>query len=289
LTDISDYSNGEGADLALVADLATDLAVAQSTPLYEGPGFAVLRDGSRHEWADHLDRPRRRTGTIRLTDPASFADLVLRNVTTDTVLYASRDDGCVTAVFDDHPSSDMGSNAAPAVAAGYRRDRVVLALCDGDDWREWASADRRPLTQVQMGDHVDMLAHTMVEPDAATMLEIATTLSSKSKIDLDSRVNLGTGAMTFSLVEDTQVKAGRTGRGEIEIPRTIAFECVPWRGSERIRFEARFRVTASRDDGVRMLYAILRREETLDSAFRLLIESIREDVGDLPILFGSPS
>jgi len=289
LTDISDYSDGEGADLALVADLATDLAVVQGEPLYAGPGFAVLRDGSRHEWFEQLPRPTRRTGTIRLTDPRSFADLVMRNVTMDTVLYASREDGCVTAVFDDHPASNEDVGPGPDVEGGYRRDRVVLSLRSGDDWNEWASADRRPLTQVQMGDHVDMLAHTMVEPDAATMLEIATTLSSKSKIDLDSRVNLGTGAMTFSLVEDTQVKAGKSGRGEIEIPRTITFECAPWRGTERVRFEARFRVTASRDDGVRMLYAILRREETLDNAFGLLVESIRDDIGGLPILLGSPS
>lgn len=287
MIDITTY-DGEGADLAFVADLASRLTEAQDDVITSGDGFAILADGRKVSWTEFLDRPPRRRGTVPLADPEGFAAYVLRNATSDTVLYADRDNGSVTAVFDDNPRSGDDPLAADEVAAGYRQDRAVLRLLTGEDWRDWAAGNRVPMSQTNFGDHVDTLAHTMVEPSAAEMLEIATTLTGKQKIDIDSRTNLGTGAMSFSFTEDTQLRAGR-GNAQIEIPQTISFRCAPWRGTGVIEFEARLRVKADAS-GVKMLYVILRMAETLDNAFGIVLDDLRELLGDgIPIYRGEPA
>lgn len=280
------YRDSDAALPAIVADLADALTDAHAAPVATGAGWAHYRNGDEVTWFSRLSRPVRRTGVITLVDPASFADYVLRLRTPDTTLYADRDAGTITAVLDDHPETS-GGRGADTAEAGFRQNRAVLRLRTGDDFGEWVAANSRSMTQAVFGDHVDMMAHTMVNPDAASMMEIATTLTAKGKIDIDSRVRLDNGDVTFSIVEETQLKAGR-GSKSIEVPTTFTFAVRPWRGTDPVEFDARLRIKAGGHDGVSMSYKMLRVEETLDNAFAQVVGNVLSLLGDgFPMYLGS--
>lgn len=280
------YRETDAAAEALVGELTTALDKANAEILHRDAsrGIAVRADGKVIDWSEHLPRPTRAQGTARHTDPASFAAYVLRHSTPETAIYADKRAGRFVAVFNGAPAT---SQEEVGQVAGFGDFRAWLDLTDGPDWTEWIRADQRQMPQRTFGEHVEGLAHTMVQPAAARMIEIATTLTAKTSVDYASRVRLDTGEWSFKVERETNARAGR-GNESIEIPDEFTFRAAPWEGVEPVHVTARLRFRPS-DEGVAMAYRILRLSECVDLAFRGLVEKIAADVGDgIPIFLGTP-
>jgi uncharacterized protein YfdQ (DUF2303 family) len=279
------YRETDAAPEALAAAQATALAAAQAEPVFRdaAAGVAYFRDGGRVDWSAHLPRPARQSGTAYLANPGSFAEYVLRHSTPETVIFADKADGVLVAVFNGPPATSQDDARQ---VAGHGDWRARLDLVDGADWVEWRALDRSVVPQREFGEHVDGLAHTMVEPDGATMIEIATTLTSKTKLDFASRVNLGNGEVSFKAEEETTSRAGKTGN--VEIPTQFMFRVPLWEGTDPVDIVARLRFRAGREDGVMMGYRIVRKAEAVERAFAGVVELIADTLGDgIPIYHGT--
>jgi uncharacterized protein YfdQ (DUF2303 family) len=281
MTDLTPYQDGEGADLALVADLAADLATSEADILDEGPGYAVLRSGKIVTWTKHLPAPVRRTGTVNLDTVSSFADYVLRLGGESTVVYADQSRGRFVAVLDDHPVPQVDDSAPPA---GFRETTAVLPLVLSQDWQDWCNRDRKMYPQQDFGQFIDEMAHTIVTPSSATMLEIATTLTAKTKIDYGSRVNLDNGDIEFRFEEETSAKAGR-GSASVEIPRTFTISVSVWNRTNPVEVDCRLRFKPE-PSGVMMGFKMIRKDLSVESAFDGLHDLVLEALPDVPVYLG---
>jgi uncharacterized protein YfdQ (DUF2303 family) len=283
--DLTRYIDGrEAAPLALVGDLAAQLAEVQATAVYEADGVCVLQSGMKIDYRDLLDRPTRRRGNVTLSDVESFTAYLGRLGTADTMVYASIEDERITAVLNDHPALDE-PGGADAVAAGRRDDIAQLVLRTSEDWQTITTKSAKMWPQRQFAELIEDLAHTVVTPDSATMLEIASTLNVRQNIDFGSRVRTQSGDVEFRFEQTSDARAGRDTR--VEIPTVIAFEAPVWVGSPPVRIEARLRFHAS-EGGCVMGYRLMRLGEVVESAFRDLIVEINGAEVAPPALFGDP-
>lgn len=278
---------------ALVGDLADSLALLAAEPVASGDTWAMLANGQKVDWSDQGFRPHRRTGSTRLTDPASFAEFVTRHAVEETAIYADRSAGRIVAVFNDHPAVPGVDETSPAVAsreedatAGRRDFFAVLELAIHDEWATWTRHDDRSMTQRAFGEFLEDVAHTVVEPASATMVEVATTLTMRRKLDYDSRVRLDNGDQSFKFEEESTMRAGR-GSNQIEIPTQFGIRVPIWEGTPTVDLKARLRIRAG-SDGVAMTYKLIRRSDAVEAAFEMLLADIRGGIPTgLPIFIGS--
>ncbi len=289
--DSTNYVDGEGGPAALAADLATELELANADPILEGEGWKLMRDGRGGFITveePFRERPRRAVGSAALTDPAAFGDYVNRLRTVDTTLWANLSTFAVTAVFNDHPAvRQPGDTEAPLDTfrplAGYRDHSATLSLEAHPDWITWKSRDMAAgsargtsglMGQRDFGEFVEDMAHTIIRPDSATMLEVATTLTAKRSLDFDSRTRLDNGDVGFRFQEETTARAGR-GQTEIEIPQRFTIRVPIFLGTEPIEVEARLRFRPDQD-GVRMGYRLLRWKDHERDAFDAVVATVTE-------------
>jgi uncharacterized protein YfdQ (DUF2303 family) len=284
LDSIGAYRDGSpAAPHALAAELAAELVHVNATAVAEGDGWAVYPDGHVVNWADRLDRPTRQRGSVAIDEPGSFADYVTRLVTADTVIYGSRDLGRFVAVFNDHTSTDDDDSGL----AGHRDHRASLDLRTDPEWSEWMAHDGKMVPQALFAEFIDSMAHTIVQPSAAVMKEVAQTLTGRQQIDIGSRTNLDNGDVSFRFETETTMRAGR-GPTEVEIPQAFRFSVPVWEGTEPVTVEARFRVKAG-PSGVQLGYKLIQVHAAMRAAFTEVIGMISSIVGeDVPMYSGHP-
>lgn len=276
----------EAEPATLAAALSADLAEAEATIAAEGEGFAVQRDGTVLDWTDRLSRPVRPRGTSTLVDPESFGAYVTRLAVYETTVWADRASARFEAVFNDHPQAEAGYSAEDA-DAGWRDHTASLVLSVSEDWQAWVGRDGSMMPQSGFGEFIENQAHTIVEPDSATMLEVATTLTMKRSLDFASRTRLENGDFDFKFVEESTMRAGR-GASSVEIPSVFVFETPIWDGTAPVQVTARLRVRAS-GDGVTMGYKLLRVADAQREAFDGVVELVgRHLPAGMPIFLGVP-
>ena len=292
--DATPYVDGEGGPAALAADLATELAIATAEPVLEGNDWRTYRDGRGGfitVESPFQERPRRLSGTVELDDPDTFSVYVNRLRTDDTALYATLPRQSVTAVFNDHPAVDGGASLA-----GFRDHTARLTLTTHPDWSAWKSRDMGSTTQngrtgmypqAAFGEFIEDMAHTIIRPDSAEMLEIALTLTGKRSLDFGSRHRLDNGDTAFTFVEETTARAGRGGQ-TIEIPNRFTIRVPIFLGTEPVEVEARLRYAAD-GDGVRMGYRVLRWKDHERDAFGAVVDTVTDETGVHAFYGAAPS
>jgi len=292
MIEFEDYRGGDAAELALVVELTEQLADMQAAPIHrdDDAGYVVMPDGRVIDWTERRGRPVRRRGSVALDTPEALADYVARYRVAETMGYASRSSGTITVVINDHPQSGPDDTATGAVA-GWRDNRAHLRLTESDEWAEWIRYDGTLRSQQAFGELIDSLAHTIITPDAATMLEIAQSLTAKRSVDFSSRSRLDNGDMSFRFEEDTTLRAGR-GQNTIEIPTQFVILVRVWEGTNPVEVTARLRIRPGRE-GVEMGYKLIRVADARGVAFDLVCENVIDLVGQrdgavLPLLAGSP-
>lgn len=225
-----------------------------------------------------LDKPRRQRGNVVVHDWSDFAQLVNRlRDAHHSALYANVDAGTVTAVFDDHAAEGV---------AGWRSHTAELKLQADPDWTRWLAFNGKLLSQTDFATVLEDLAHTVVSPDAATLLEVATSFRATKKADFDSTVNVQNGDVQLSYSEVTNAAAGAKKSGSVEVPRTFVIRIAPWRGVDPVDVTARFRYHV--DNGHLSLgFALLRPDRAKDDAFALILQQLREEIDeDVPLFKG---
>lgn len=283
--DYTDHMSG-GNPSALIAQLVEDRDVLAAAPVsVTDTGVTLYRDGTIIDARPYGERPHRRYGNTTIDTPNSFVNYVERLAVDETVVYARRATGTFMAVFDDHPAvADVVALSAPDVYAGWRGHTATMRLQVHADWDAWVAGNGVMRSQRDFGELIDSMAHTIVSPDSATMLEVATTLTMKQSLDFDSRVRLDNGDVEFKFQQESNMRAGRTS--SVEIPSTFAFAAPVWVGTEPVEVQARLRVRAS-GDGVVMGYKLLRLDDVQERAFADVVSGIDLTLDTVPVFHGS--
>lgn len=224
---------------------------------------------------EHTGVPSRKAGTTTVRDAVSFAAYFDKHSDTDTEVYADADRLTVTAVLDAHTRD----------SARWSGHRLLLSLRKTEAWEQWLASDGKLMGQEQFAEFLEDHLPELLDPAAATMLEIAQSIQAATKVDFQSGTRLATGERQFKYVENTTAKAGQ--RGDLTIPETFVVGLIPFEGSEGYRLTARLRYRIT-DQQLRIGYKLERPGDTLRTAFADVVTAIGEQI-DQPVMNGSPA
>jgi uncharacterized protein YfdQ (DUF2303 family) len=225
----------------------------------------------------HLDAPLRARGSVGVHDPGDFARYVQRIADpTHTSVWADIDRAAVTALLDDHGHVDQ---------PGWRSHTVRLDLQGDPDWNAWLARDNKLFGQVSFAEFLEQQMHTVIQPAAADIYEVATTLQAKRNITYASSVRLKSGDVKFTFNEETAAKAGQ--KGELEIPDEFTLRLAPFAYATPVELTAKLRYRIE-DGQLKIGYKLLRPLEIRRDAFSAIVGEIRGLLGEgLPVFLGS--
>ena len=231
-------TSAERTDLVQsAAELGRQSAQAAPAAPYElTPDTSVVvrtvRTDERIETVD-LERllvvPRRERGMVVLHEPVDFAAYVLTMENASTTVWADDTTLRVTAVFNDHTPK----------GAGWRDHTAVLEIRRDPDWQAWLARDGNLGDQAEFAEHLEDQARVIVDPNAATMLEIATSFHAHRHASFSRGARLDTGDVQLAWSEETTASAGSSGR--LEVPRQFTLRLSPFVGVPPVEVIARLR------------------------------------------------
>ncbi|MGN6609962.1 MAG: DUF2303 family protein [Jatrophihabitans sp.] len=271
-------------DGEVIADLADRAAAREVIELVEDRviGF-VLEHGQHLEKVDfeqYADQPSIKRGTVLVTDAGSLIEYTKRHRhAKGTTLWGDLDKGRVIAVLDDHMIGD-----ASAMGAGWAEHRAVLTLTETPDWKHWAGADGKLMSQASFAEFIEDGATAIIKPAAAEMLEIAQTFHAKTGVDFKSSTRLSSGETQLRYEESTNATAGKAGT--IDIPSVFTLGLEPFDGSPRYELVARFRYRIVNGQ-LALGYKLQRPDLVRKQAFADITAEI-STATELPVLAGTP-
>lgn len=179
-------------------------------------------------------RPSRAAGTVRVQTVDDFATYVNRHDDTNaTTIWADIETGKLVAVLDDHSPS----------APGWGEHRAELTLKPTEAWKHWTGMSGKLMDQETFAEHVEDGMNEIVEPSAADLLDIVSTMQGHTNAEWKQAVRLHDGSVQFVYNEEATATAG--GKGELQIPQTFKLGIAPYLGEERYALTARLRYRVS--------------------------------------------
>lgn len=224
---------------------------------------------------EHTGRISRKTGRTVVRDAASFLNYWIKHHDDASEVYSDVEQLSVTAVLDAHAADEPG----------FAEHRLHLQLRRTKAWEEWLALDGKLVDQDRFANFLEDHLPNLVEPDAATMLEIAQSIKATTKAEFQSSSRLQSGERKFAYVEDTKASAGT--KGDLAIPGTFRIAVPPFEGADAYSMTARFKY---RLDGGQLAlgYKLEQPEERARAAFADVLTAIAEGI-DTPILNGTPA
>jgi uncharacterized protein YfdQ (DUF2303 family) len=228
-----------------------------------------------HDLEKHLVEPTRARGSATVHTPDDFIALVNRLSNTDaTTAWANVNTGTITAVINDH---------ATWADPGWRDHTAKLVLQEDEDWKLWSQRDNTLCSQAEFSQFIEDVFHTVVEPDAATMLEVSRTMRAATRVDFEQAVRLDNGDVQIRYQEITDSKAGQ--KGQLEVPERVTVRLSPWRGVEPRDMDARLRWRIQ-EGRLLIGYRIVRPDVFRDEVFDGLVDKIHDGINAVPLYRG---
>jgi uncharacterized protein YfdQ (DUF2303 family) len=268
------------SDAAVIVDTAVRSVIPQE--LIPGKVYSLVTpDGRAHKMDltgdDYRETPARKSGTTTVRDVESFLTYFEKHADDASEVYADIERRTVTAVLDAHQAG----------AARWGKHRVLLELRNTAAWKAWTSQNDRLMPQDAFADFIEDNLVDLVEPDSATMLELAQSFEATTSAEFQSSKRLDSGQRTFSYVEDVQAKAGQ--RGDITIPSTLTLALRPFEGTEPYKVTARFKYRLG-GGNLQLGFKLERPEDVLSAAFEDIRTLIDEGVPEeIAVLNGAPT
>lgn len=237
----------------------------------------IVGDGARHEIIDlekQLPAPRRKRGIARLLTADSFVATVERHSDDESELYADPAALTVTAIFNGH-TRDL---------AGWGDHRAVLQLQRTTAWQRWMARNGQMGTQVTFAEHIENSLEDIIDPPAATMLEIAQTFHAHTRVQYRSAKRLTDGQT--QLVYDEETTAAGGSKGDLTIPAEFYLSLQPFEGAQLYKVLARLRYRVV-DGTLKIGYQLDRPEDVERHAFTDLLADVQARTSHTP-LWGTP-
>jgi uncharacterized protein YfdQ (DUF2303 family) len=237
----------------------------------DGTSCVIDLDAERDK---HVDFPRRKEGTVNVHDAASFKEYFLKHGSSTSEIYADPTRHGLVAVLDAHTTSE----------ARWQRHRLNLVFVKTPQWLAWEKRNSVIGTQVAFAEHVEDRLPDFVDPDSATMLELAQTFQAKTQVTFEASRRLSSGERQLEYRENVAASAGR--KGDIAIPATFTVGLVPFEASDPYSVTARLRYRIT-DGALTIGYVLDRPEDVLRAAFLGVVERLSTML-DRTIITGNP-
>ncbi len=211
----------------------------------------------------------------KFRDATSFIAYVNRFKTDETQLFADERAGTIKAVLDYH---------SPVGRKPDRLAHIATLICEkSPEWQEWEKGDGANKTQEQFAEFIEDQAPFIVRPDAATMLEIASSIQASSQHTFAKAIRLDNGQTQLQYVQNINGAAGP--RGSLEIPKDFDLQLRPFVGCSAYKLTARLRY---RIDGGRLImwYDLFRAPDVLLDAFKAIMLGTQESTR-IPVYLGA--
>lgn len=222
----------------------------------------------------YLAEPLRKRGTIQVFDVASFNQVVRDHGQEGrTAIYLDRnpETPAVVAVL----------NGAAKDSPGWGDLRCAIRFCPTPQWSKWRGIDGKMLPQRDFAEFIEDNLADIVQPAAATMLEVATAFNATISTRFSRAMRLSSGMIQLQHVEDV---AAKVGEGLIEVPETLTLGLAPLHGSPIYQVPARFRYRI-RDGELSMGIKMQRIEDLMRIVLEEVIAKIERST-DVSVLEG---
>lgn len=274
------YTSGLAKDLDGVQSVI-DIAQQAAEPAELEPGsvYAFVTPSGVHKvdltGPEYKDQPDRKTGTTTVRDAVSFLAYWTKHSDSASEVYADAEKLTITAVLDAHLAS----------AARWGGHHLHIALRETEAWKQWMRCDGHLLSQDAFAEFLEDHLPELLDPDSATMLEIAQSFQAAVKVDFQSATRLSSGQRQFQYVETQTSKAGQ--KGTLSVPETFTIGLVPFEGSEGYKLTARLRYRIT-PDGLKLGYKLERPDDIRRTAFADVVKAIGQEI-DTPVMNGTPA
>ncbi|MEU3162927.1 DUF2303 family protein [Streptosporangium sp. NPDC006930] len=231
----------------------------------------------------NLERPRRKTGTVRVEDIASFVQYFQKHRDPGSDVFVDLRAGVITAVLDAHQETDDEFLNEPT--ARWGEHRLILTLARTDAWKRWTAQDRQFLKQTDFADFVDDNRADIHKPSAAEMLELVQHFQTQKKVTFNSAVILGNGDRRLTFTEETDAAAG--AKGQIIVPSVLELGLAPFDDSAPYVVTARFRY---RIQGGALFMGVLldNADDVLRDAVKTVVTKLQDELS-VQIMRGTPA
>lgn len=292
---------GDVAAALAYADLAASCAPELTWPIKVDRGDVALArrpTGMEIQTIDlsrYLDRPRRKAGTVTTHNALSFLSYFEKHADAASELWADEPNAALVGVLDAHEARNPTTQEPvdPGIdGARWGVHRVSLHLKKTREWIAWTSKDNTWMSQEEFAEFLEEHAQSIVNPVAATMLELAQNFQATTGARFSGGTRLDNGQRTFSYVETVDGRAGVNG--QLDIPARIGlaievFETQDARHEIGARF--RYRIGAQ---GLRLGYILDTPEDTARAAYREVLAAVeagleRDAWRGVPLAPGNPA
>jgi uncharacterized protein YfdQ (DUF2303 family) len=277
-----------------VADISiTDKTIKEAVRLGQITGDAKTANGgiayavipndcqvvslAQFQHTDYADRPHRKKGVVAVLDAPSFIEYYSLFSDEHSRVFADETKSRVMAVLDYH---GIGENAPR-----WGQHRVQLDLRYSEEWKRWTGCNgqAKKMSQMDFAEFVEDNTPDIVEPSAATMLEMARTLQAKTDVDFSSAIRTNNGQVQLKYSETVK---GTYGSGQVDIPEEFKISIPVYVGTARItvRTRLRYRLNGGK---LSIWYNMLRPEAIERDAFVFTLDAIKDGL-KVTIINGNP-
>lgn len=262
-----------------VADLA--VSAAGAFDIMDVPTVMVPDGYAVQQFESLLQRPVRPRGQYVAQDQPSFRALVssLRDADDDDPqtprTYVDKEKRTARCVLND------ASGGRP----GHRDWSVFWQVKRSLAWDAWVKLSTAGyVSQRQLAEFLEDWRQTIVRPDSATLMELATDMEGHRGAQFRSGQRLKDGTIQIAYVEEVRAT---TKEGQIEVPGALSIFVPVFDGEPPVEIQARLRWAL--DDGKVKFHVVLPPVEEVEQQQMLAITERLREWGETEIVLGAPA
>lgn len=272
---------------ALQTALAAGMLLAAPRTVSFAPrqrAYVLVPDGNggfKIEFVDPPAKPPRATGTYIFDNIESFISFASNNKGPHALAFA-RSTPLKVELF----SVLAVLNEAEKDEPSFRDYRALLAPPVSESYTTWMASNGKKFDGNEaFAEFLEDHFTEIVEPDGATIMELATNFHAKAEVTFGNPINLQDGSVQLTKMK-TVTGGANAPSGQVVIPKKIVIEIEVLRGEEKTyQFEAHFRFRLENNGGVKIWYQLIRPDLVIEEVFADACARIRDEAG-LPVMFG---
>lgn len=272
------YSNENEAIGDVQSAIAAGAALGDPRALPETAGptglYTVLpADYKLESLEDFMPRPLRVKQEVELHDADSFIAYVQEFGDAEVSrIFFDQEHERFQVIIDYHAAN--GQPAWCDHVAGFNMRR-------SEEFKAWVAQNKKQMGQLEFARFLEDNLTDIVEPEGATLLEIALTFWAKKDIEFSSGVRLQNGQIQFQYNE---VVRGAAQKGTLEMPEQFVLGIPIHVGGPAYRIPVRFRWRLHEGKAI-FWYEIVRPHRYIEDALKEIRERIGRETG-LDVLAG---
>lgn len=235
-----------------------------------GYPFAVVPDSAALASLEEFEAaPYRVRQNFVALDAEGFIDYFNLFRNDNSLIYGDQINRQFVAIIDHHEPAE----GAPKPKWGEHQARFTCPA--SEEWKVWEANNGKRMNQADFAAFLENNLPDIIEPDGATMLQIATTLEAKKNVNFASGIRLDNGQTQFVYEEEIQ---GSASKGTLAIPQIFKIGIKAFNGGSGYSIECRLRYRISSGQ-LSMWFEIVRPHKIIEDAFNETFTKIQEATG----------